>query len=206
MKTSQYPGFYEPESVNEAIQEAIDFINVEFFLAVEGWAVKLHTYKNIPGNTISLPVLASMAMIQEVRIQWGNLYLPMTYCDASRQEQYTDNSSLQQWGSEYRIMDNAFYFNPCLVGSGDDPNFGGNVQVEYQGYSKRLQSDTDYLETNFDHAMINFIKYRAASVLAARIEKFVVPWASIESSWYDKMRSIIVKRNSQTTQIREFGD
>lgn len=204
MQAPQYRGTYTPEAMNVAIQEAIDFLNVEFFIGVEGWAVKLYTYENVPGNCITLPVQPGMSMIQEVRIQYGNIYIPCIYDDANRRSQFSEQSGVQQWNSSYRIIDNEFYFNPPLIGSNEGQDFSGRVLVEYQGYSKRLQSDTDYLETHFDHAMLNFIKYRTATILSARIERFIVPWSALEKQWYDKCQQIIEKRNSQTTQIKEF--
>lgn len=200
MKTPTTPGFYTDDSINDAIQEAIDFVNVEMFTVDEGWTTKLHYFDTtaiVP--TLTLPVLPSMAIIKEVRVLFGLLYIPLVYDDANRSIQYSDQSGVGQWGSSYRMIDNQFYFNPPLSIGG--ANF---VQVEYYGYSKRLLSDQDFIESNFDHAMINFIVYRACSVLAARIEKYQVPWAGLENSWFQKMQQIVTKRNSQTTQIREY--
>jgi hypothetical protein len=199
MKTPQYTGPYTPETLDDAIQEAIDFVAAEMFIANEGWQTKIMTFDTVEGQ-IKVDLPEGFAMINEVRYLYGDLYIPMVYDDANKQAQYANSSGARQWAYAYRIIDNALYFNPPMAQGGT-----ANLQVEYMGYPKRLQSDTDFVESHFDFSMQHFIKYRAASVMAASIEKFDVPWGKIEADWYQKMRDIVVKRNLQATTIIEFA-
>lgn len=199
MKTPAKPGFYTPERVNDAIEEAIDFVAVEMFLADEGWATKID-YFTTEGGQLSIDMPDGMAMIKDVRYKYGDIYLPMIYDTANQAAQYAPDSGARQWAYTYRIVDNAFYFNPPLADGGVD-----YLQVEWMAYPKRLSNDTDFLESQFDKCMLHFIKYRAASMLAASLEKFVVPWSSQEQSWFAKMQAVVVQRNLQSLPIKDFS-
>lgn len=199
MKTANKPGFYTPETTDEAIQEAMDFVATNMFIAGEGWQTKIQHFTTEAGQVkVDLP--EGFAMIKEVRYLYADLYVPMVYDDANKQLQYANSSGVRQWAYAYRIVDNAIYFNPPMADGGTN-----YLQVEYMGYPKYLQSDTDYLDKHFDRAMCHYIKYKAASILASSIEKFVVPWAAHERDWFKQMQDIIVKRNMQATAIQEFA-
>lgn len=199
MKTPQYPGFYQPETIDDAITEAMDFVAAEMFLANEGWQTKI-MYIDTQAGQLSVDIPEGAAMIQMIRYKFATYYQPMVYDDGSGATDYAADSGVRQWGYRYRIVDNAIYFNPPMAEGGEK-----YLQLEYMGYPKRLQSDTDFLESHFDYSMQHFMKYKAASILAASLEKFVVPWGAQEAQWYQKMLDIVVKRNLQATQIKEFG-
>ena len=199
MKTAAYPGFYQPETVQDAIQEAMDFVAADMFIANEGWQTKIK-YITTEAGQLCVPIPEGCAMIQQVRYKFATYYQPMVYDDGSNATQYSNDSGVRQWAYQYRIVDNDLYFNPPMAEGGTD-----YIQLEYMGYPKRLQSDNDFMESHFDFSMQHFIKYKAASILAASLEKPVIPWAVQEAQWYDKMLAIVVKRNLQATQIKEFG-
>jgi hypothetical protein len=197
-KTSQYRGFYDDDKINDAIQEALDFIAVEMFQANEGWQLKLAEFDTTAGQvTFEIPFSASM--IKEVRYLYGNFYGVMAYDDANSRSQVSIGSGERQFVSSYRIVDNRMYFNPPLGEGG--PKY---LQIEYMTYPKTLMSDTDYLESHFDPCMTNFLKYRTATILSASLEKPIVPWAGIESSWYSKLVTVVNRRNMQSIPIRNF--
>ncbi len=198
MKTAKYPGFYDQPKVDDAIQEAMDFVAVEMFLADEGWAHKIIYLDTNPGQTsIDLPISASM--ITEVRYLFANVYTPMSYDQDYGNDQYSTESGVRQWNYKYRVVENALYFNPPMAEGGEK-----YIQLEYMAYPKRLQENADFMESQFDNCMIHFIKYRAASILAASIEKSDVPWAGLEQSWYQKMLAIVIQRNQQSVPIKDF--
>jgi hypothetical protein len=199
MKTAQYPGFYKDETINDAIDEAMDFVATEMFIADEGWQAKIMPFDTVAGQ-IKVDLPEGFAMIKEVRYLYADLYIPMVYDDGSKEVQYANDSGVRQWAYSYRIVDNAIWFNPPMADGGTD-----YLQIEYMGYPKKMQSDSDFMESHFDNAMQHFMKYRVASILAASIEKFVVPWAGLEQDWFKKMRDIVVKRNMQATAIKEFA-
>jgi hypothetical protein len=197
-KTSEYRGFYDDDKINDAIQEAIDFVAVEMFQANEGWQLKIGTFETTAGQlTFDLPF--SVGMIKEVRYLYGNIYCVMAYDDASGRSQVSNSSGERQFMSSYRIVDNRMYFNPPLNEGGPD-----YLQIEYMTYPKKLVNDMDYLESHFDPCMTNFLKYRSATILSASLEKPIVPWAGLENSWYEKLVTVVNRRNLQSTPIRNF--
>lgn len=200
MKTAEYPGFYTDDKCNDAIQEAMDFVATEMFLAGEGWQDKME-YRTTAANQVTVDLPESWAMIKEVRYKFGDIYIPLMYDTQPRQVTADDNAGSVQFASSYKIVDNQFYFNPPLAEGGTD-----YLQIEFSDFPKVIQTDTDFLESHFNRCFTNFMKYRTASILAASIEKFVNPWQKIENDWYEKMLALTVERNKQSTAIREYGD
>ncbi len=198
MKTANYTGAYEDDTINDAIQEAVDFVATDMFDANEGWLTKVR-YIDTTAGQVTIPIPEGVAMIQQVRYLFGPNYIPMDYNDASKEAQYADDSGARQWASQYRIIDNALYFNPPLAEGGER-----YLMLECMEYPKRLQQDTDFLESQFDNCMQHFIKYRSATILGAGVEKFAMPWAGLEKDWYMKTKEIIVKRNRQSVPVRDF--
>jgi hypothetical protein len=197
-KTAKHPGPYTDDKINLAIQEAIDFVATEMFLADEGWLTTFHYYDTVDGQ-ISVDINQSCAMIKEVRYKYGETYYPLVYDTDVNSPNFAADSGARQWSFKYRIMDNAIYFNPPVSEGGTD-----YLQIEAMEYPKRLQSDQDFLNSQFDKAMQHFIMYRAATILGTNIEKMAIPWSGIEGSWYEKMQAIVVKRNLKSTAVREF--
>lgn len=197
-KSAKFTGAYDDQTINDAITEAMDFIAVEMFQADEGWAKKI-LYLDTQAGQISIDLPVSAAMISQVRYRFGTTYVEMMYDQAWQADQFATDSGVRQWSSTYQVIENALYFNPALAEGGTS-----YLQLTYQAWPKRLRSDTDYLESQYDNSMRHFIKYRAASILSAGIEKLTVPWAGLEASWYEKMRMVVTTRNQQSQPIREF--
>lgn len=199
MKTAQTPGFYSNELLDDAFNEALDYVAAEMFMADEGWLAKMMTYDTV-ANQLKLDLTISVSMIREVRYMFGDIYVPLVYDAGNEKNQAADSSGIRQWAYTYRILDNALYFNPALAEGGTN-----YLQVEYISYPKRLQDDTDFMESQFDNAMLHFCKYKMASICAAAIENYTPAWAGLESLWFQKMRDIIVKRNLQSIAIQDFA-
>lgn len=197
-KTSQFRGFYADEKIDDSIQECLDFIATEMFFAGEGWQTKIELYDTQAGQ-LTIPVSPTIAMIKEVRYRYGNVYSVLSYDDNSGRGEVSNDSGERQLISRYRVVDNRLYFNPPLSEGGTE-----FLQIEYMAYPKQLSDDNDFIEGHFDQAMQHFAKYRTASILAASIEKFVVPWSNLESQWYSKMLNIANRRNLQVQPIRMF--
>jgi hypothetical protein len=197
-KTSEHRGFYDDTKINDAIQEAIDFLAVEMFQANEGWLLKIANFNTTAGQ-VTFDIPFSAAMLKEVRYLYGNYYGVMAYDDASNRSQVSIGSGERQFVSTYRVADNRLYFNPPLGEGG--PNY---LQIEYMTYPKILGDDMDYLESQFDPCMVNYLKYRACTILSASLEKPIVPWAGLENSWYQKMVTVVNRRNMQSIPIRNF--
>jgi hypothetical protein len=199
-KTAGFQGFYSDEKINDAIEDCLDFLAVEMFLAGEGWQTKL-SFIDTVANQIQIPLPAHIGIINEVRILSGNGYLPLTYDDKSGRAQSTLTTSTTGTDGTYRIIDNCLYFDPPLR----EAQTGG-IQIDHTTFPKRLIDDHDFIEAHFYKPFQHFVKFRAASILNSGVGKAQSDWAAYESQWYAKVQAVIVKRNAQTTYIREFGE
>lgn len=200
-KTSSFTGFYTDAKVNDAIQEAYDFVAVEMFQANEGWLTQIQYFDTAPGQ-VTVPIPGSISMIREVRYKHGDVWVPMVYDDGTDQASYGDlGDRSTQYPIIYRIVDNKFYFDPHLAEGGSR-----YLQVESTNYPAWLLNDMDQIEPQFGRACMHFMKYKVASVLAASLEKPFIPWAQQESQWFQKMLITVNKRINKPIRIREFGD
>lgn len=197
-KTAGYQGFYDDDKINDAIEDCMDFISTEMFLANEGWQTKLRHFTTV-ANTISVPLTSDIILINAVRYLFAGEYLPLTYKTDESRSQVQATNALTQYASRYRIIDNAIYFNPPLVEGGTD-----YLQVEYTSFPKRLQDNHDVIEGQFYKPMSNFIIWRSASQLVTGVGKAQPEWRRYEDQWHEKMLSIVVKRNNSPTTIQEF--
>ena len=198
-KDGGYQGFYTDEKLNDAIQDCMDYIAVEMFLAGEGWLRKIITLDSQSGfPTVDLP--AHVAMIDEVRYLVGNRYIPLVYDDATLAAQFQPAAGVTQFPSRYRIVDQKIYFNPAPGQGGAD-----YVQVEYATYPPILVADGQLLNTEFDRAMVHFIKWRASSLLASSVGKYQKEWGDHEAEWKERMVMIVNKRTKSPIFFREFS-
>lgn len=196
-KTANHPGFYGDDKINDAIQEAMDYVAAEMFMADEGWQTKIWTIP-VPARATSIEMPEDLAMVKNVRALVGDVYVPLVYDAAWEGVQQDPAASVAtQWGSVYRINDNALYFNPPM-------DQGGKLLIDGFSYGAVLANDLDPLPRSFDRCMRHFIAYKACSIMASSIEKMSRPWAKEEDDWRQKMVDIVNKRNRQTTTIREF--
>ena len=102
------------------------------------------------------------AQIRVVRYQIGLSYIPLTYDDNIEGVVYTSAAGMTQFPSTWRIMEGRIYFNPALGVGGEK-----YLQIEYFSYPERFLTDGQQIPKEFDTSLQNFIKYRAASILAA---------------------------------------
>lgn len=198
-KDGSYQGFYTDEKLNDAIQDCIDYISVEMFMAGDGWLRKIVTLDSAPNScTVDLPAFVSV--IDEVRYLVGNSYIPLTYDDASLSSQSNPVSGVTQFPSRYRIVDQKIYFNPA-------PGVGGKdfLQIEYCTYPQILVADGQLLPNEFDRCMVHFIKWRSASLLASSVGKYQKEWGEYESEWKERMVMIVNKRTKSPIFIRDFS-
>ncbi len=200
-KTTSHPGFYTDAKQNSFIQEAVNFVAVEMFLGDEGWRNKITEINTVAGDyRIAIP--ADVAMVKEVRYKNGDIFYPIPYDARIDSIQSITSGGQTAAAAAYGMLDGYFRFNPPLAEGGT-----GYLQVEYMSYPTQFTTDTGATGTlgaEFDLCMYHYIKYRAASICAASIEKATRPWAQEEILWYNKLQSIINKRNLQSTPIREY--
>jgi len=196
-KTAATKGFYSDEKANSAIQEAIDYIATKCFLADEGWNHKL-LYFDTQANMVSLPIPADMIMIHEVRYLVGNVYIPLTYDQQFGEAQWAGQSGVIQFPSRYKLIDNQIYFNPALSVGG--PQY---LQIEFTNYPRRLQKDSDFVESQFDRSMYWFCVYHSMVILTTGVQ-MNTDWPAQEGKWLQAMTDVINMRTRQAIPIRDF--
>ena len=77
-KTDRVRGFYSDGKLDDAIQEALDYVAVEMFQAGEGWLTKPFYFDTVAGQ-VSVTLPANIALIREVRYKVGDTYYPMLF-------------------------------------------------------------------------------------------------------------------------------
>jgi hypothetical protein len=198
-KSATNKGFYTDDRLNMGIREAFSAISTECFLAGEGWLNNIRCLTTASGM-VSLDIPSDIAFIDQVRYLVGNDYLPMRYDTMKEQAQVQPGTGTNYAPASYRILNNAFWFNPALSEGGTD-----YLQIEYTSFPKRLQNDQDFLpQGQFSQAMYWFLVYRACTVCVQTVGKAVPEWSDKEGYWYDRMVQVISKRNKQVTYVRDF--
>lgn len=197
-KTPQNPGPYSDGKLNDAVEEALDYVATEMFLADEGWQKKLRYFTTTAGtNKVDIP--PDIGMINSVRYRVGDDYVPLDYAPSGDLARPAKDSGARQTASHYEIVDNAIVFRPALSDGGTD-----FLEIEHMAYPRKMKRDEETIEPHFDACMLHFVKYKAASILASTVEKFTRTWAAEEAQWYQKMIDIVNKRNSRSMPIREY--
>lgn len=197
-KDGSYTGFYTDEKLNDAIQDCIDHIAVEMFFAGDGWLRKIAYLDSQAGaSTIDLPPY--IAVIDEVRYLVGNRYIPLQYDDATLAAQFAADAGVSQYPSRYRIVDQKIYFNPALGVGGTN-----YLQIEYAAYPATMVADGQLMPAEFDRSIVNYIKWRSASLLASSVGKQVKEWDDYEKEWKKNAINIINKRTRSPIYFRDF--
>ncbi len=196
-KTDRVRGFYSDAKLDDAIQEALDYVAVEMFVAGDGWLTKL-MYFNTTNNLSSLTLPGNVALIREVRYKVGDTYYPLTYNDQSDQISTLGSGEVQR-AATWRLVGRDIVFDPQLSEGGER-----YLQIECVTYPAMLVDDSDIVDPQFDRAMLHYVKYKICSVLAGSLEKEVRTWSQEESEWFEKMQTVVNRRNLKSTRIREF--
>ena len=197
-KTPSHPGFYNEQKVNDAIQEALNFISVEMFLASEGWLTAYAYFDTVAGQT-SVDLTGNIAMIREVRYKVSDVWYSIPYDDQESDFSGIGTGIQQPFASRYRLLGRQIVFDPPVAEGGTR-----YLQVEYVAYPTVLLDDNEIIDPQFDAACCEYLKYRVCSILSASIEKEFLPWAKQEQDWYDKMQAVITRRTLASVPIREF--
>jgi hypothetical protein len=190
-------GFYTDEKVNSAVQQCLDAVAVQMFLADEGWNHKLTSITTV-ANQVTVPVPSDLAMILEVRYLIGTMYVPMGYDQQWGQSQWALSSGASQYPGSYRLVDNAIYFNPPLTSGGTD-----FLQIEYAAYPTSLKKDSQAVPSQFDRAMFWWTVFHSCVVLTTGV-KMSTDWPQQETFWWQNMVNMIGMRTRQSIPIRDF--
>lgn len=191
-------GFYSDSKCESAINESIDFIGTEMLLADEGFLKKVDIF-DTDANMVSFALPPNCTMVSQVLFLIGNVYVPMAYDSQFDQAQWSQVSGAVQFPSRYRIVENRLYFNPPIGVGGSQV-----LQIEYLTMPNVIRNDTQKLEPMFDRYCIWFMVYNAMSIMAESMSKYQKPWEQRGQSWYERMVTLLNKRNLQSTNIQDF--
>lgn len=201
-KTATQPGFYTSEKVDEAIEEGLNYIAVEMFKAGEGWLTSYQYYDTVAGQA-AVPLDGSVGLIRQARYMNVNgVYSPLTYfdnADSGSSPSSTGDNGVTQWANTYRLLGNRLVFDPPLGEGGTN-----YLQLEVVSYPKRLQNDSQFIDSQFDVCALEFLKYKACSILAGSIEKTIITWADLEMKWEEKLLTVLNRRVMSSVRIKEF--
>ncbi len=198
-KTAAHPGFYDDAKMNDAIQEALDYITVQMFMNTQGFFTK-YIYLDTVGNQVSIDLPGNVALIGEVRYLIGDVYMPLMYDPQIADASYIGSSVEQAWGGRYRMLGRQIVFDPPMANGGD--RF---LQIEATVYPDILLDDQALIDPQFDRAMVNYCKYKVCSILAGSIEKDFRAWETEEQQWFDAMQQVVNRRTLKSVAITEFG-
>ena len=197
-KVSTNAGFYTSSKLDDAIQDCLDFVAVEMFMAGEGWLSQIG-YITTVANTPNYALPTGMAILNEVRYLSGDAYVPISYDDRSSTVHLASTSGVVEFPGSYRIVNNELYFNPPPAEVGTN-----YVQLEYTTYTAALANDAAIINAQFDNCLLQYVKWRAASLLASQLGKVYKEWEKYEEQWYGQMIKITSKRMRHASIIKEF--
>lgn len=196
-KTATQPGFYTSEKLDEAIDEALASIAVEMFMSGEGWLTSFQYFDTEDGQ-IELDLSGNVGLIRQVRYLFGDSYVPLAYDDQENRPTRVRSGTVQI-AHRYRLMGNKLIFDPPLASGGEK-----TLQLEIVSYPKRLGSDGEIIDSQFDVCALEFIKYKVCSILAGSIEKTQITWSALEADWATRLSHVLTRRVLSSTGIRLF--
>lgn len=197
-KSPTQPGYYSDAKLNDAIQEALNFLAVEMFMGGEGWLTKYIFLDTVAGQTsITLP--GNVALVRDIRYKLSNVYYSLPYDDQAGSFSYIGTGVQQAFGYRFRLLGRQIVFDPPVSTGGEK-----FLQIEATLYPSTLVDDNELIDPQFDAACIEWLKYKVCSILAASIEKDIITWADVEAGWYQKMLTVVNRRLLSSTAIREF--
>jgi hypothetical protein len=180
------------------IQDAIDHITSQSFMAGEGW-FKVVGLVAMPaaGNTAALPT--DCAIIDDVRYLINDMYVSIPFTDGDGQPQQASSGTVTQFPQSVRLVGTNLYFNPPPSETGAD-----RIQIEYYAYPTELALDASVLSPQLDRSMERYITWRAASQLMAMAGRPNRDWERYENEWLFNVQQILAKRVRQRSYIGEF--
>ena len=197
-KSSTYAGFHTDAHVNDVIQDAIDHIASQSFMAGEGWFKTigyLDTVALVP--TVTLP--DGCVVIDDIRYKVNNTYISIPFGDGDNVPQDASGTALQQYPTYVRLVGNTLYFNPLPSEVGTS-----YIQIEYYGFPTELVADGTSLSAQFDRSMERYITWRAASQLMAMAGRPNRDWERYENEWLFNVQQVLAKRTRQTMYVGNF--
>ena len=195
-KSSTTKGFYTDSKFDIGMREGMAYIATHCFMMGQGWLNRIREI-SVSSGAVSVDVPRDVTFIDQLRIQIGNSYYPMTWDQRREAGQIDPTVGVNQYPYSYRILNDAIYWNPAI--SSD-----GVLLLEYTAYSRAVINDGDVLPASFNEAMYWFLVWRICSFMVKGMGQAVPDWTDLEAQWYNQMSQIISRRNNQITYVRSF--
>lgn len=196
-RDATYQGFFTPTKVTNAINDCMDYIVDCMMSEGQGWFVKRGTIDTTSGQGV-IPLPTGCVLINNLWALNNLVYQPLRYNDDSQTPLVTSTVTVQ-WPSFYNIIGNNIVFNPI------PSQFGtAFLQIDYTKFQVDLTDGTDSVDATFDKAMLNYIVWRASSILVAQVGKSYPDWKRYEDEWSERLRIKVSKRIREPTFIRGF--
>lgn len=197
-KSSSYSGFHTDDHVNDCIQDAIDHITSQSFMAGEGW-FKTIGYLDTVALTATVALPTGCVVIDDVRYLVNNTYVSIPFIDGDNVPQDASGTALQQYPTSVRLVGTNLYFNPLPSEVGTS-----YIQIEYYGFPAELVNDASSLSAQLDRSMERYITWRSASQLMAMAGRPNRDWERYENEWLFNVQQVLAKRTRQTMYVGNF--
>jgi len=195
-KSSTYQGFYTDTKINNAIQEAVDFV-ATLMMPAGGGFLKSVEYITTVAGTASYSLPTECAVVDVVRYKSGDTYIPVEYSDDYMTPQVSSTAATQ-FPNKYKIIGATIVFNPLPTDVGTN-----YLQLEVLKYPTRFTADGDTLPGEFDRACGWYLKYRACTILITS-NGGTPTWSGQELEWRERLETMIAKRIKKPRYVKEF--
>lgn len=197
-KSTTYSGFITDDKQTDAVQDCLDYITMRAFQAGDGWFNKIDYITTAAGSfDFSLP--DDVAILNQVRYLQNDTYVPVPFDDFTGEDEVSSTSSITTYPARVRVIERALRFNPPPAEVGTD-----YIQIDYTAYPARLTGGGSNIDKQFDYGMLQYIKWRAASILMAQVGRAQADWKQYEMEWEDAVMQHIYKRIRTRSFIKEF--
>lgn len=203
-KTPTAYGLLTPAKVNEAIQDALDFISTLMNNSSSAWLAK-ETKLNIVGATPSITLPTDCVLINFVKkLQFGTQYCPIEYDESANVTTDTTAQNTANYTPTWKLVDSKLYLEPTPA-----DNLTNGILLNYLAAPVALAADNSTVNLSIDYPVfIQFAKWRAASILWSMTHDQAMqpPWAETEGVWLQMVRKAITKRVVKPAIIQGVTD
>lgn len=198
-RDSTYYGNYTDTQINEAIHDCLTYVAAKMILSGDGW-MRQKLYLNSVAGSQTVDIPSQVGMINNVRYRVDDRYVSLEYADGSDMDALVSASDFTGTPTSFSLLSNKIHFNvvPNQVGA-------SYVMIECSLYPSKLALSGDVVDSQFDEAALNFVKWRAASQLVSQSGKAIPDWVRYEDEWGEILKQLIASRVESQPFIRDFA-
>lgn len=198
-KQSGYQGVFTQEKLNDAMNDAIDWVYANMMFNGQGWQKDI-IYVTTTANTPSYVLNQDIVTIEAVRYKVGESYQVLKYDDQS-DSNFAPSSQTTGYPSSYRILGNSILFNPIPTNVGTD-----FLQIEFSWFRPDLTGAGTSFNAQISKGLENYVKWRACSMLVSQIGEPDPNWRRYEDEWFSHMKQLVAQRVRQTRFMGSFRE